>query len=112
MIQFLNPKPFQMASTASIVLGIKRREVVKQALISECKVFAEKPSLLNTPYIVNAPVPSDVLDAFLSFVEGRDAPITPQNISGLWELSEEFGFGRFLSGISDFEAKLRSGTCS
>jgi hypothetical protein len=89
-----------MSSLAWIVLGEKARRVAKEALATECKTFTENPSLLNSPYFVKASVPFDVLDTFLSFVEGHNVPITSQNISGLWQLSDEFGFGRFLSRLS------------
>jgi hypothetical protein len=97
----------------TLQLGSAAIPVAREALLRQCTVFADDPTLLPSIYPIRSQVSLPVLRDFVSFIEGRDVAVTPANIGGLWELSSEFGFDRLLerfsqcAGSVDVQARTR-----
>jgi regulator of replication initiation timing len=82
-------------ATTELVLGGTTFSVSRAALTKTCEIFQANPGLLTVPYLVRSTVSEDVLIHFVGFINGEPPVITLSNISGLFVLSQEFGF-RFL----------------
>lgn len=98
--QLLNPAISSMSGRAKIVVDGTTLEVNSNSLLRGCRLFAENPILVRTPSAIRSPASLPVVQDFIGFVEGRAVIITPHNASGLWLLSEEFGFDCLLKEFS------------
>jgi hypothetical protein len=87
-----------------LLLGDLNLEVATQDLMIHCKVFSDNPSLLTTPYHVRSSVSSDSLWQFVDAVQGRVPPITPDNITDLMLLADEFGFAALATRLTDTQS--------
>jgi hypothetical protein len=85
-----------MRRPAKLVVDGTTLEVNCDSLIRGCRLFADNPILVQTPYVVRSRCSLAVVEAFIGFVEGGKVKITSENVSGLWQLSEEFGFSCLL----------------
>jgi hypothetical protein len=81
-----------MASVA-LVHPQETRKVSRRSLLTNCTLFGSNPPLCSTPYVVKTSVSLDIFQQFVSALEDKPIEITPDSISGLSRLAEEFGFG-------------------
>jgi hypothetical protein len=88
---------------ATLILGDTTLSVPVRPLVAKCSLFAENPSLAVSPYRVKSSAALDVFQQFLEAIEDKKVEVTNENIAGLAQLCEEFGFWSLLSKISAFQ---------
>jgi uncharacterized coiled-coil protein SlyX len=91
-------------SSVTLILGRATFSVGRRLLVGNCDLFGNNPLLTTSPYSVKSPVPLDVFREFIEAIEDKAVDVTNQNVSGLSQLCNEFGFQRLLSKISSFRA--------
>jgi archaellum component FlaC len=80
----------------------ERVEVSSRLLVRKSDLFADDPTLANSPYSLKSQAsPSDFRE-FIAVLEGTAVKVTNNNVKGLSQLCEEFRFRDFAAQLSQF----------
>jgi hypothetical protein len=79
-----------------------RVEVSSRLLVRKSDLFADDPTLANSPYTLKSRVSLVVFWEFMSALEGTEVAIKNDNFGGLSQLSKEFGFQDLATRLSRF----------
>jgi signal transduction histidine kinase len=80
-----------------------------RVLLASCRLYEEKPSLLQSPYRVRSAVPPEVFGTFTAALQEEPIDITSENARYLLLLCEEFGCEALSSRVRHFQASMNSG---
>jgi hypothetical protein len=69
-----------MAKAVSLVHPREMVKVLARTLVLKCKLFADDPTLLATPYALKSSVSVDDFRQFVSALEGDAVAVTNKNI--------------------------------
>jgi hypothetical protein len=72
---------------------------ISKKLLSKCRLFLNKPNLLELPYIVRSHVELQDFLVFLDALHGRQHQITIENVPQLLNLCSELGYAPFEMSI-------------
>jgi hypothetical protein len=71
-------------------------------MITKCTLFSNAPTLTLSPSQIQSPISLSIFRDFVTALNGQTIEITTANLSGLDQLSKEFGFSEFSSKLSKF----------
>jgi hypothetical protein len=79
-----------------------RFEVPVDQVVMKCNLFRQNRALTASPYIVQSSVPLAIFRQFVSVLDRNEIKITTKNVSGLYRLCDEFGFGELRAQLWEF----------
>jgi predicted nucleic acid-binding Zn-ribbon protein len=89
-------------ATSRLVFDGETFQVARRSLVATCKLFLEKPNLLNTRYQVLSQVSETNFRVFLAAIQGAKTEIGMRNAIDLESLSAEFQFVELGRQVSEF----------
>jgi hypothetical protein len=81
----------------------ERCAISSNLIVSKCDLFKRDPTLTLKPYSIKSRVAVSVFRDFISALKGELVPITNENLSGLLDLSREFGFQDLTVHVERFQ---------
>jgi hypothetical protein len=76
--------------------------------MTTCNICKATPSLRNESYHVKSPVAVEVVQKFVSAIQGEEDLLTAESVDELLQLCEEFDFKALHARVSNFRAKTHS----
>jgi predicted nucleic acid-binding protein len=89
---------------SSLVIHGQTFSVPMLQLITHCSIFQTTPALLAKPYDVQSRVSIDSFGVFVGVIGGTNPAITPDNVTDLGLLADEFKFAALSTAVADWRA--------
>jgi uncharacterized coiled-coil protein SlyX len=93
-------------SGVTLLLSGANFSIGLRPLVANCDLFATNAALAGRPYRVRSSVPLGVFRQFLAAIEGKGVDVTNENVSGMAQLCNEFGFQSLSSKLSAFRNSI------